>query len=440
MATHPTQSDHQIVSITPLIKHLRAQAMDNANFQKVAIAEDIAAALGLIFENKLFTSQCSLFLGLLDVTRLDREPSVLSKCGEQMRQAAEEVDKKALRDLVRTRGRKEGNYRGGFCDLVGTGGDGHSTFNVSTTASILASTILMVGKHGNRASSSLSGSSDLLQAIRPRAPVIEAVTAKALPSVYETSNYAYIFAPNFHHGLKHVAPLRKELGIRTIFNLLGPLANPIEGNIEARIVGVAESDLGPIFAEALKQSGAKKTLVVCGQEQLDEISCAGKTDCWRLVERPNPAFRGPRDEEDEEFTTSDEEAEPRTLVEIEKLTLEPSDFGLQPHKLTEVLPGKRPEENAAMLMRLLRNELPTSDPVLEFVLMNTAALFVISGVCDADTSKMGHGDDGRVSQETGPGGLRWKEGVRRARWAVESGQALASLERFIEATDAATGQ
>ncbi|KAI4245442.1 MAG: hypothetical protein L6R40_002503 [Gallowayella cf. fulva] len=421
------------VSIAPLLK-----ALTESN-QSVA-ADEISAAVDLIFANELSPVQCAGLLSLLRATNRDRDPLVLAQCGQRMREAAAQVDKKALHKLVRTKGRKEGDYRGGFCDIVGTGGDGWSTFNVSTTASILASSLLLLSKHGNRASSSTSGSADLLQAIRPRAPIIEAVTAQALPAVYEDNNYAFLFAPTFHPGMRHVAAIRKELGIRTIFNLLGPLANPLEGSIEARVVGVFQEELGPVFAEALRLSGARKGLVVCGEEQLDEISCAGRTKCWRLAERPNPAFRGPRNEEDEDITTSDEEGEPRTLVDIQQLTLEPSDFGLRRHALSEVSSGKMANENAATLMRLLRNELPRDHPVLEFVLLNTAALFVIAGICDSDTSDMGHGDSQEVIQETGPGGLRWKEGVRRARWAVESGQALASLERYIEASHAATDQ
>ncbi|KAI4171035.1 MAG: hypothetical protein LQ343_004572 [Gyalolechia ehrenbergii] len=436
MTSHTAQNHGHNVSIVPLLNNL--VETKHASSQNATTADEIAAALSLVFQNQLSPIQCSSFLTILRTTERDREPLVLARCGQAMREAAAQVDSKALRNIARVRGGKEGSYHGGFCDLVGTGGDGWSTFNVSTTASIVASSLLLLSKHGNRASSSTSGSADLLQAIRPIAPVIEAVTAKVLPSVYERSKYAFLFAPTFHPGMRHVAPVRKELGFRTIFNLLGPLANPVEGNIEARIVGVPQEGLGSIFAEALRLNGARKGMVVCGEEKLDEISCAGRTHCWRLVERPNPAFRGPRDEEDEEFTTSDEEGEPRSLIDIERFTLEPSDFGLERHPLSEVSPGRMPEENAATLMRLLRNELPRCDSVLDFVLLNTAALFVIAGVCDSDTSDMGHGDDGEVIRETGPGGLRWREGVRRARWAVESGQALASLERYIEASHAAT--
>lgn len=422
-----SESPHPI-SISPILRLLTGPN------HHVVTADEIATALALIFDNQISAVQCSSLLTVLHSTERDRDPKTIAKCAETMRAAAAQVDQTALRGVVRSRGRAEGGYRGGLCDIVGTGGDGHATYNVSTTASILASSLLLLSKHGNRASSSSSGSADLLQAINPSAPDIEAVTAQSLPSVYQTSNYAFLYAPKFHPGMRHVASIRKDLGFRTVFNLLGPLANPVEQLIEARVVGVAERALGPIFAEALQLSGAKKTMVVCGAENLDEISCAGKTFCWRLVERPNPEFRGPKDVEDEDCTTSWNGAPPRTLVEIVTFELEPSDFGLSTHALSEVSPGKSPQENALTLMQLLKNQMPDGAPVVDFVLINTAALFAISGVCDADTSDMGYGDNGRVIREIGPGGSRWKEGVRRARWAIESGQALSSLESFINIT------
>ena len=298
---------------------------------------------------------------------------------------------------------------------MGTGGDSHHTFNISTTSSILASSLLLLSKHGNRASTSKSGSADLLNCTLPTAPNLMAVTPQTISKVYEKSNYAFLFAPVFHPGMKYVAPIRKDLGWRTIFNLLGPLANPVEGSIEARLLGVARRDIGHVFAEALQMSGAKKAMVVCGEEDLDEISCAGKTYCWRLVDR----------------STHHSKASPSD-VDIESFTISAADFGLPSHELKDVSPGKEPHENAQILTRLLQNELPRNDPILHFVLMNTAALFVVSGVCEANTSNMGHGDDGKVITERGPGGGRWKEGVRRARWAVESGEAWRQWMQFVE--------
>lgn len=325
------------------------------------------------------------------------------------------------------------------CDIVGTGGDSHSTFNISTTSSIVASPILMSAKHGNRAQTSFSGSADVLNAIQPIPPILTAITAENLHQVYEKTNYSFLFAPNFHTGMVHSNPVRKGLGIRTIFNLMGPLANPVDWAIEARVVGVAYQSLGPVFVEALKQTGAKKVLVVCGAEDMDEISCAGYTNCWKLSEHPNPAYK---ETEGHGEDSSDDEAEhhhnpqnPRTLVKMESFQLHPSNFGLPTHPLSEVGGRKMPKDNALKLMSILRNELPRDDPILEFVLMNVAGLLVTSGVCEAETSNMGPGDDGQVITERGPGGGRWKEGVRRARWAIESGQALKNLENFIEVTN-----
>jgi anthranilate phosphoribosyltransferase len=290
----------------------------------------------------------------------------------------------------------------------------------------------MTAKHGNRAQTSFSGSADVLQSIVPIAPNIDAVNAENLHRVYEKTNYAFLFAPNFHPGMMHANPVRRGLGLRTIFNLMGPLANPVDWALEARIVGVAYQSLGPVFAEALRQTGAKKALVVCGQEDMDEISCAGPTNCWRLSEYPNPAYKASDDGDD---SSDEEDQNPRTLVKLDTFQLQPSDFGLPSHPLSSVYGRKMPKDNAAKLMSILRNELPRDDPILEFVFMNVAALLVISGVCEADTSNMGPGDDGKVITERGPGGGRWKEGVRRARWAIESGESLKCLEKFIEVSN-----
>jgi len=167
-------------------------------------------------------------------------------------------------------------------------------------------------------------------------------------------------------------------------------------------------------------TGARKGLVVCGEEDLDEISCAGRTYCWMLKERRLQA-NGDQGKESE--------------VYVEHFTLHPNDFGLPAHPLSEVSPGMEPHQNAAILTKMLQNQLPRDDPIFHFVLMNTAALFVAAGVCNAESSNMGLGDDGHVVLERGPGGERWKEGVRRARWAVESGRAWEEWGKFVEVTN-----
>lgn len=324
------------------------------------------------------------------------------------------------------------------CDIVGTGGDSHNTFNISTTASILASTLLLIAKHGNRASTSMSGSADLIaQMAFPTPPNLSLISPQNIARLYAQSNYAFLFAPTFHPGMRFVSPVRKKLPWRTIFNLLGPLANPMDVKrvddaaatedatdaasgstaslLEARVIGVARRDLGPVFAEAMRLNNIHKAMIVCGAEDLDEVSCAGPTYCWRLKPASSPSSS--------------------SAAEIEHFTLTPADFGLSPHPLSTVSPGKGPAQNAAILKSILTNELPPTDPILEFVLINAAVLFVIAGVCEADSSDMGEGDDGVVITERGPGGGRWKEGVRRARWAVQSGEAWRQWNAFVEVTN-----
>ena len=233
-----------------------------------------------------------------------------------------------------------------------------------------------------------------------------------------------------------MAVLRRELGTKSVYNLLGPLANPAHQLVRAGVYGVAKRGLGRMYAEALRGSGSKNSLVVCGAEDLDEISIAGRTYCWRVKARPDPDSGDSTGVLEDSDSRAKSDAPPRKLVDIEEFQLEPQDFGLPSHELSEVMPGGTPQENARTLVKLLRNELPPEHPVLHFVLINTAALFVISGICDENVSNMGKGDSGQViKEETRIDGGRWKEGVRRARWCIESGEALRSLERYIDFTN-----
>lgn len=407
------------ISITDLLKRL-ASPIAHPHVSP----SEISLAFSRIFENRLSSTQLAAFLTLLHSTSLDRDPAVIAACAQAMRDAALPISRPQLKNVIgkRKRDLSQGAYRGGLCDIVGTGGDSHSTFNISTTSSIIASPLLMMAKHGNRAQTSKSGSADVLNCITPTPPKLEAVSSTSLPKIYESSNYAFLFAPNFHSGMRHAATVRRELGLRTIFNIMGPLANPVEWAIEARLVGVAMKELGPPYAEALKLSGARKALVVCGHEQLDEISCAGETDIWMLSEVSNPEYMAGNAAEDE-----DDDVPPRYTSRLSTFTLHPSDFGLPTHALSEVGGGKGPKENAKILMSILRNELPADHPILHFVLMNVAALLVVAGVCEED------GPD--FMEERGPGDGRWKEGVRKARECISSGKALVQLEAFVRATN-----
>jgi anthranilate phosphoribosyltransferase len=178
--------------------------------------------------------------------------------------------------------------------------------------------------------------------------------------------------------MAHIAPVRKEIGIRTIFNVLGPLCNPAD--IDARVLGVSSKLLGEIFAETLRLMGVKRAMVVCGFEGLDEISPQGKSHIWRLDEQS----------------------------QLEYFSIEPGDFGLCSHSIEEVRSGT-PPENAALLLRLLDGELPEGNAVLDFVLLNAAALLVC-----AEKAK------------------DWRDGVRIAKESIKSGSARKALDGFIK--------
>ncbi|KAK1831140.1 glycosyl transferase [Podospora conica] len=397
MATQSSTTSAQelpLVDIKPLLSRL--WPLGHAD---PVTADEIAQAIAYFFTNQVSDVQASSLLIALHFTGLDRHADVLAKTAAAMLKAAAKIDVEELRNAISSSPRQEGAYQGGLVDIVGTGGDSHNTFNISTTASIICSSSLLIAKHGNKASTSKSGSADLLaHSALPIPPQIDRVRPSTLAPLYRSTNYAFLYAPVFHPGMRHVAPLRRQLPWRTIFNLVGPLANPADALLEARMIGTARKDLGPVFAEALRLAGATKALVVCGDEELDEVSCAGDTLCWRV-----------------------------TGDGVEHFRLHPRDFALPAHPLSDVSPGKEPAENAAILARILRGEMPEDDPILHFVLMNAAALFVTSGICEAETEE--------TVAERGPGGGRWKEGVRRARWAITSGEALRQWERFVEATN-----
>ncbi|KAL8414234.1 hypothetical protein RB594_005454 [Gaeumannomyces avenae] len=406
------------IDIKPLLSRMWPTPKDRDN---PVTAQEIADAIAHFFTNQVSDAQAASLLMCLHFTGLDRHADVMAKTAAVMRAAAPRIDLEQLRAVIARKGLAQGAYKGGMCDIVGTGGDAHNTFNISTTSSIIASSLLLIAKHGNRASTSKSGSADLLANMQPAPPAISAVAPSTVARVYEATNYAFLFAPVFHPGMRYVAPIRKQLPWRTLFNLVGPLANPIDAGpadsprpfIEARVLGVARRELGPVFAESLRMAGADRALIVCGAEELDEVSCAGPTHVWRLRRDPGPAAD----------------------VAADYFTVSPEDFGLPAHPLGAVAGNKEPAENAATLERILRGELADDDPILCFVLMNTAALFVASGICEADKSSMGPGDDGNVVTERGPGGERWKEGVRRARWAVKSGEAWRQWKAFVEVTN-----
>ncbi|MCA0393776.1 MAG: anthranilate phosphoribosyltransferase [Proteobacteria bacterium] len=258
-------------------------------------------------------------------------------------------------------------------DIVGTGGDGSHTFNISTASMFVAAAAgARVAKHGNRSVSSKSGSADVLEALGAN---IELQPAQVADSIARTG-VGFMFAPIHHPAMKAVAPVRREMGVRTIFNILGPLTNP--AGAPSILMGVFHPDLVGIMVRVLQQLGAERALVVWGRDGMDEISLGAATLVGELRDG--------------------------TVREYE---IHPEDFGI-------AMGGSRnlrvadAEGSKAMLLGALRGEagLP-----LEIVVLNAAAALYVSGVA------------GSIG-----------DGIPLARQAIASGAAMARLEAFVAAT------
>ncbi len=228
----------------------------------------------------------------------------------------------------------------GAIDVCGTGGDGHHTLNVSTAVSlVVAAAGVPVAKHGNRAASSKSGAADTLEALGLD---LDRAAARAEESLHELG-IAFLFAQHHHPALARIGPLRRRIGRRTIFNLMGPLANP--ARVTRQLIGIARPDYAPIYAEALAQLGAEAAAVVSGEEGLDELS----TERASVVVNVGCAGL------------------PARLV--------PEDAGLARHPLSAIR-GGGPEENALALRRLLQG---APGAYRDAVLLNAAAALMVAG-------------------------------------------------------------
>ncbi|GMO51018.1 MAG: anthranilate phosphoribosyltransferase [Termitinemataceae bacterium] len=225
-------------------------------------------------------------------------------------------------------------------EIVGTGGDRSNSFNISSTSALVISAAgVPVAKHGNRAASSKSGAADVFEALGVDITIKPEASLKLL----QTIGLCFLFAQNYHLSMKYVAPVRKELGIRTIFNILGPLANPAGANME--LLGVYEQDLVEPMAHVLSNLGVKNALVVFGQDGLDEISMSAATTVCEV--------RG------NNFKTYE---------------IKPEDFGLKRCKKDD-LTGGTPVENAAITRSILDGE---KGPKRDAVLLNSAAALFIA--------------------------------------------------------------
>ena len=261
-------------------------------------------------------------------------------------------------------------------DTCGTGGGTVATLNISTAAAfVVAGAGVPVAKHGNRSYTTRSGSADLLEALG----VDIAVPPDRAPAVLEAAGLVFLFAPNYHPAMRHVAPTRRELGVPTIMNLLGPLANP--AGVRRQVVGVADPLRAPRVADALRRLGAVHALVVHGVIGMDEISPVGDTAVWEIREG-----------------------------RLSEWTLDPGAFALHADGL-DGLRGGSPAENAARVERLLRTGEGEAERAA--VLLNAAAALYVSGAA-----------------------CSFADAAERARRALESGAGGRVLDRLREAAPA----
>lgn len=255
-------------------------------------------------------------------------------------------------------------------EIVGTGGDGSNTFNISTMASIVTSAAgIPVAKHGNRAASSKCGTADCLEALGVKIDLEPAKSEQLLKDI----NICFLFAQKYHTAMRFVGPVRKEMGVRTLFNILGPLANPAGASMQ--LLGVYSADLVEPLARVLRNLGVKKAMVVYGEDSIDEISLSAPT---KVCE-----FKG------DEFKTYE---------------ITPEQFGFARCRKEELVGGE-PEENARIAMEILKG---AKGAKRDAVLLNAGAAIHIAS------------DD-----------LTLEQGIEKAKEILDNGKALEQLEVFI---------
>ncbi len=346
---------------TPSALPLQQALVALANRQ--SLSETLAAAVfGVVMRGEASPAQIA---GLLVGLRVKGEtPDEVAGAARALRAAMVRVDADGVH----------------LVDTCGTGGGVVGTFNISTAAAFVAAGAgAAVAKHGNRSFTSQCGSADVLEALGIGIGLDAAGAARVLREV----RVAFLFAPNFHPAMRHVGPVRRELAIPSIMNLLGPLANP--AGAARQVVGVADRERAPLLAAALARLGAEHALVVHGRVGMDEISPIGVTDVWEVRKD-----------------------------EVRTWELDPGAYGLAVGDPT-ALRGGDPKANAARLRRLLDRERDDA-PGLAAVLLNAGAAVYVAGLAGT-----------------------YEEGIARAREALASGAARDALERLRRASPNTSG-
>jgi anthranilate phosphoribosyltransferase len=330
----------------------------------------IKEAIGSLVDGKDLTYEEAYFV-MGEIMSGEATPAQVGAFLTALRLKGETVDEIAGLAAVMQAKATRVQVAGPLIDIVGTGGDGCGSFNISTAAAFVAAGAgLKVAKHGNRAMSSKCGSADILEALGIKIDL----DAYGVAECIEKAGMGFMFAQVFHPAMKYVAPVRKEIGIRTVFNILGPLTNP--AGAEHMLLGVPNEELGKKIAAVLHRLGTKHTLVVCGKEGLDEISISGKSIIWEV--------------------TKDKVSPPREVS--------PESFGKKKAKMAEI-EGGTPQENAATLMCVLDGE---KGVPRDIVVINAAAALIAGDI----TTDM-------------------KQAVKFAEETIDSGKAKDIMEKLV---------
>ena len=263
-------------------------------------------------------------------------------------------------------------------EIVGTGGDQSNSFNISTTSALVAAAAgIPVAKHGNRAASSKCGAADVLEALGVDITIPPEKSTELLQKI----NICFLFAQNYHIAMKYVAPVRKELAVRTVFNILGPLSNPAGANMQ--LLGVYDESLIEPMAQVLSNLGVRDAMVVYGQDGLDEISVSASTTVCEV----------------------------RGKEKFKKYEIKPEDFGME-RCLKEELVGGSPMENAHIIKEILKGE---KGPKRNAVLLNAgAALYIVDRT------------------------LTMEQAIQKAEKVIDTGKAMEKLEEFIRLSNGGT--
>ena len=345
-----------------IVNFLQTQKGEGRNMIKEAVAklvknEDIGYDMAKTVMDEIMSGEASDILKSAYLTALSQKGETI----EEITGSAEEM---------RKFGRKLGADVEAL-EIVGTGGDGSNSFNISTTASIVISAAgVPVAKHGNRAASSKSGAADCLEALGVNITIEPEQSKKLLEEI----GICFLFAQKYHTAMRYVANVRKELGIRTVFNILGPLSNPAGANMQ--VMGVYDEKLVEPLARVLFNLGVKNAMVVYGQDCLDEISMSARTT---VCEIKDGIFRS--------------------------YEIEPEQFGFKKCNKEELV-GGTPEENAKITLAILNGE---KGPKREAVLMNAGAGFYVAGKAST-----------------------LEDGVKLAAELIDSGKAKERLDEFVK--------